>query len=292
MCWNVEVSAAAATFAWAVCLYLLRRGGPRDSWYARYLFTFTFTQLIDIVFWSMHEKQPYVFLRDLHIPGGLVACKDIQASWAFPTDANPQWPNFVMTKYVIPTIVFSQYAMQCTYPSAVFSKRGQRQMLIGMHVIPSAIMSFFFACSITTPSLWPVPKDTMQWGGDFGWSMAGVARGEGVGTFWVNQFFAFLASVHVGVLFWLLCPRRVFVMHALTLALVLVFQTMTEGTITMGSKWCTYCLIYSIVYITDPLWMPKAVKPSRGETDNSEDRSMKGASADLRRRKIPGVGGQ
>ena len=28
----------------------------------------------------------------------------------------------------------------------------------------------------------------------------------------------------------------------------------TEGTLALGSKWCTYCLIYSILFLAAPLW--------------------------------------
>merc|ERR1712039_742172 len=106
------------------CLFLLWRGGRRDAWYARYLFTFTFTQLIDIVFWSMHERQPYRIWRGFHIEGGITSCMDLQASWSLPSKDNPQLPNFVLTKCVLPLIVWAQCAMQCTYPSKFLSKPG------------------------------------------------------------------------------------------------------------------------------------------------------------------------
>ena len=28
----------------------------------------------------------------------------------------------------------------------------------------------------------------------------------------------------------------------------------TEGTLALGSKWCTYCLIYSILFLAAPFW--------------------------------------
>ena len=28
----------------------------------------------------------------------------------------------------------------------------------------------------------------------------------------------------------------------------------TEGTLALGSKWCTYCLIYSILFLAAPCW--------------------------------------
>ena len=37
----------------------------------------------------------------------------------------------------------------------------------------------------------------------------------------------------------------------------------TEGSLALGSKWCTYCLIFSVAYLSDPLWGPgpEAKKP-------------------------------
>ena len=46
MCWSIEVSMASAAWGWATCLFLLwRQRSERDSFYARYLFTFTLTQV-------------------------------------------------------------------------------------------------------------------------------------------------------------------------------------------------------------------------------------------------------
>jgi hypothetical protein len=48
MCWNIEVSIASAVIGWITCLILLwRQRSERDTFYARYLLTFTFTQVAD-----------------------------------------------------------------------------------------------------------------------------------------------------------------------------------------------------------------------------------------------------
>lgn len=49
-------------------------------------------------------------------------------------------------------------------------------------------------------------------------------------------------------------PKRVAIAHLLTLLAVVLTLALTERTIILGSKWCTYCLIYSVVYLTDPWW--------------------------------------
>ena len=48
--------------------------------------------------------------------------------------------------------------------------------------------------------------------------------------------------------------------HIATLAAVMSFLYFTEGTLALGSKWCTYCLIYSAVYASEPVWGPPAYK--------------------------------
>jgi hypothetical protein len=44
--------------------------------------------------------------------------------------------------------------------------------------------------------------------------------------------------------------------HIVPLWCVMSTLILTEGTLMFGSKWCTYCLIYSVIYIAEPLWLP------------------------------------
>jgi hypothetical protein len=79
MCWSVEVSAASALIGWATCAFLLWRQRPRDIFYARYLVTFTFTQLVDIVLWNLNNGPD---------GDGLKACTALQQQFgSFPSDA-------------------------------------------------------------------------------------------------------------------------------------------------------------------------------------------------------------
>jgi hypothetical protein len=55
-------------------------------------------------------------------------------------------------------------------------------------------------------------------------------------------------------------PGRVAFVHLATLATVVSTLIFTEGRMDLGSKWCTYCLIYSVVYIAEPLWLSKPSK--------------------------------
>ena len=35
---------------------------------------------------------------------------------------------------------------------------------------------------------------------------------------------------------------------------VITFLWSTEGTLALGSKWCTYCTIYAAVFLSEPFW--------------------------------------
>jgi hypothetical protein len=205
-------------------------------YYARYLLTFTFTQLVDISLWWLHEEK---------IPGGLQACVpyQIQFGWA-PWDS-PQFPNFVISKFVLPLVVFSQHATQLMYPSDKMNGPNERRNLILLHLLPVVGMSFAFACTYLVPSFFPVEQPTLHWGGDF--------------TMWPWAMIQVAAAMHSGLVaygFTLVMPFRVALVHIVPLVCVIATLAITEGTVELGSKWCTYCLIYSFVYIAEPLWCP------------------------------------
>jgi len=226
---------ASAVWGWITCGILLWRNRPRDQFYARYLVTFTFTQLVDIALWYLH---------DYTTPGGLKACVDFQTQFGrFPE--GDQSTNFVITKFILPVVVFSQHAMQSTYPSKRLSKPGERRNLILAHLIPVLGMSFAFACTTLYDGKFPHAGPTLLWGGDFShWPFALI------------QTAALLHSGVVAYVFWLLMrdDLSMLLAHLLPLYAVITTLAVTEGTIMLGSKWCTYCLIYSVVYLTEPLW--------------------------------------
>jgi len=235
MCWNLEVSAVSALFGWATCAFLWWRGGPRDAFYARYLVTFTFTQLIDMALWYQHESA---------VPGGIKACVAYQQQFGAAPEGD-QHVNFVLTKFVLPCVVFAQHAMQLSYPSRRWSGPGERTKLILWHLVPVLGMSFAFACSTLWEGQWPVAGPSLLWGGDF--------------SAWPFSLIQAAALLHSGLVafdFWLLMrdDTPMLLAHLLPLYAVIGTLAYTEGTIMLGSKWCTYCLLYCFVYIADPLW--------------------------------------
>ena len=115
--------------------------------------------MVDIFLWSQHAG----------IDGGLQACKSLQLQFgSSPAASDPQSANFWVSKYAIPLVVFSQHAMQLSYPSTALKE--QRYPLIAFHAVPCLIMSFCFACTALVSSSFPASlgmDTTLFWGGDF-----------------------------------------------------------------------------------------------------------------------------
>uniref|UniRef100_A0A7S2RQW4 Uncharacterized protein n=1 Tax=Mucochytrium quahogii TaxID=96639 RepID=A0A7S2RQW4_9STRA len=230
MCWNIQVSLASASVGWATCLYLYNRNrSARDLWYARYLLTFTFTQIVDIALWMQNEQ----------IPGGLQACNGMKEQFR-RAPADEQYVQYMISKFVIPLVVFSQHAMQLTYPSNVL--RNSRIPIILLHGLPLIGMCYQFGCSDLIDAKFPKNEKTIRWGAETAetWQILVMS---GIVAF---DFLYFIPE------------KTVAFMHVFVLSLVMSFLYVTEGTLALGSKWCTYCLVYSFVYLAEPLWGPPA----------------------------------
>ena len=99
-------------------------------------------------------------------------------------------------------------------------------------------MVFQFGCTDIIQAQWPTPHHTLRWGAasndpEYVLPVVGVTT-----TF-----------------FWLLMPKKVAAVHTVTFWSVVGTLWVTEGTLALGSKWCTYCLVFSFIYISDGfLW--------------------------------------
>ena len=127
MCWNRNVSIVAAVWGWVACALLAYRGGRNDRWYALYLFTFTLTQVIDAVLWSLQYDR------------GLEACDGRRMSFAVGAP-DGQLANLIVSKYAIPAVVIIQYAAQLAYPSSR-NPRLRKVMLLG-YVAAGVVMCY------------------------------------------------------------------------------------------------------------------------------------------------------
>lgn len=277
MCWSINVSLAGCVVGWATCVYLkIRQRSPRDDFYARYLVTFTFTQLVDIALWSLHATTGAYG----ETVGGLQACQGLQLQVGrFPAFDDPQFANFMISKFLLPLVVFSQHAMQCTYPSELCNAPGQRTTMILYRLIPISVMVLAFACTWLVPSPYlhsyaPAAGAakftaydgtmTLHWGGDFTHTeMVKYLAAFGITWLPVSPEAITLAIIQVAAVahsglvaydFTVVMPPKMALVHNIVLAGVVGTLAVTEGTIQLGSKWCTYCLIYSAVYILEPLW--------------------------------------
>mmetsp|Transcript_19928 Transcript_19928/g.28647 ORF Transcript_19928/g.28647 Transcript_19928/m.28647 type:complete len:231 (-) Transcript_19928:181-873(-) len=143
-------------------------------------------------------------------------------------------PNYTVSKYIIPLVVLSQHCVQCFYPSNALPK--YRSTLAALHILPILGMMYQFNCSHVVDS---IHGPSLCWGG---------VEAE--------MYQILIHSGIVALVFFVLMPLRVGLLHISILGAVMTTLYVTEGTLTLGSKWCSYCLIYSVFYILDPYWAP------------------------------------
>ena len=223
MCWNRNVSIVAAVWGWVACALLAYRRGRNDRWYALYLFTFTLTQVIDAVLWSLQYDR------------GLEACDGRRMSFAVGAP-DGQLANLIVSKYAIPAVVIIQYAAQLAYPSSR-NPRLRKVMLLG-YVAAGVVMCYTSGCTDVIRAKFPEPHSTLRWGG---------TRTPALPILLV-------AAATIANFFVVVDDRIVLAVLVVPFLCVITILWTTEGTLALGSKWCTYCLIYSILFLAAPLW--------------------------------------
>ena len=57
--------------------------------------------------------------------------------------------------------------------------------------------------------------------------------------------------------------------HTATFLSVVGFLWASEGTLSLGSKWCTYCLLFSATYAAEPCCAVAAKSPRAGTLDST-----------------------
>jgi len=237
MCWNIPFSLGSLLVGWVTCLYLhFRKRSPRDVYYRNYLFTFTFTQIVDIYLWWQHGE----------LAGGLQACPAYKEQF-FAVPEGAQRQQYIVSKFILPLVVISQHLVQLSYPSDYLAKH--RRQLLAVHLLPALGMCFGFACTDVVTAAFPAPHETLRWGGH------------------TSETWQVLIVVAVVCLdFVLIVPEKsVLVAHVGVFLCVVYTLWATEGTLALGSKWCTYCLIFSAVYTLEPFWGPPAGFPEKGK---------------------------
>mmetsp|Transcript_10425 Transcript_10425/g.21034 ORF Transcript_10425/g.21034 Transcript_10425/m.21034 type:complete len:120 (-) Transcript_10425:248-607(-) len=112
MCWSIPISLASCVVGWTSCFILWQRGTKRSRWYANYLITYTFTQLVDIALWMINSQRP------------LQSCPAFIESFRSPAlaDESVDIANLVISKYLLPLVVFTQYWQQLSYPSTAYKE--------------------------------------------------------------------------------------------------------------------------------------------------------------------------
>ena len=218
MCWSLEVSLGAAVYGFAVSLYLHRRNySKRDKWYALFLATFTSTQLFDAVFWYLKGESDDV-----------------------PCVAT----NLVLSKYLLPPVLFFQPWVLTLYPSTSWTwLRGFYRILTAVGCI---VMVALYECtSVLKTSKGKYP--TLLWGGA---ELPTWLVDVGIG-FWALGAALFVSPFRYAL--------QILLVGGCVLALLVTF----DGTYDLLSKMCTYCLLLSIVWSLEPIWTPPSSAAER-----------------------------
>ena len=229
MCWSFEISIAAAVYGYLVSYYLKNRNySIRDKWYALFLATFTTTQLFDAIFWYMKGEE-----------------KDV-----------PCVPmNYFVSKYFLPPVLFFQPWVLSLYPSKTC--KNLRPCYRLLTICGCLLMVLIYGCS----KLWHAPPDsplahdkypTILWGGI---DLPVLLVNAGIG-FWAIGACMFVTPLRYSL--------QILLVGGCVLSLLYIF----DGTITLLSKMCTYCLLLSIVWTLEPLWDPPSGKYMGMEREN------------------------
>jgi len=220
MCWSVEVSAVAGVYGCAASYYLHRRGySSRDAWYGLFLLSFTLTQFLDAFFWWHKGEKDQV-----------------------PCDAL----NLYFTKIVVSIAIFFQVFVITWFPSDRFPTL--RKYFRLLPALGTAIMVVFGKCTyswVTEKGMLKLPT-LVYWGthqkdGTPGVPMilmlAGIALWSVAALLFIKPWWAATNILLVG-------------------GVNLVLLTIIDGTILLVSKLCFYCLLLSILWLSEPLWAP------------------------------------
>lgn len=141
-----------------------------------------------------------------------------------------------MSKYATPCVVIVQYAAQLAYPSP--RNLCLRKVLFVGYVAAGLVMCYTSGCTDVIRAHFPEPHSTLRWGG---------YSSPALPILLVSA--ATIANFFVVVDDWIVLAVLV-----VPFLCVITILWATEGTLALGSKWCTYCLIYSILFLAAPWW--------------------------------------
>ena len=130
---------------------------------------------------------------------------------------------FLVSKYAIPAVVFVQYWAQLRYPSP--RNLALRKALLALYGAAAIAMAFQSACTDVIRARWPRAHDTLRWGGYDGAAAPILV----VAALTAGNFAVCVEREHPRILAALVLP----------FVGVITFLWSTEGTLALGSKWCT-----------------------------------------------------
>eukprot|EP01062_Namystynia_karyoxenos_P024046 TRINITY_DN19331_c0_g1_i1.p1 TRINITY_DN19331_c0_g1~~TRINITY_DN19331_c0_g1_i1.p1 ORF type:complete len:270 (+),score=91.53 TRINITY_DN19331_c0_g1_i1:73-810(+) len=235
MCWSLEVSIVAGIYGAAVSAYLHQRAySYRDSWYGLFLLSFTLTQFLDAFFWWYKGEK------------GQVPCDSV---------------NLYFTKVVVSAAIFFQVFVLTWFPSSRFPTL--RKWYRVLPAVGAGVCAVFGKCTFawtTEHGLLRLPT-LVYWGFHDGFGtpgvplylmLAGVAMWSIAALAFVTPWWAATNILMVG-------------------GVNLVLLTIIDGTILLVSKLCFYCLLLSLLWLSEPLWAPSGPAPAEQKAVPSVD---------------------
>ena len=231
MCWTFEVSLCAALYGFGVSYFLSKRDySSRDAWYAIFLCSFTLTQLLDAFFWYRAD-----------------ASRAISPFPIVPCDATNLW----FTRIIVSAAIFSQVFVIAAYPTDPKRTCITPQFRVIFSALPALGIVFCAVISKCTTS-WQTEGGALQLPTLVYW---GTTQADGTPGMPPKIFSAGVALWSIAA-FTFITPWWVATNILLVGGVNLVLLLAIDGTILLISKLCFYCLLLSILWLSEPIWAP------------------------------------
>ena len=168
--------------------------------------------------------------------------------------------NYILSKFILPPVLCFQPVVLSFYPSKTFPGCW-RWIYRLLALVGSIMLTLIYGCSVVwKTSIGPDRFPTILWGGvDLPEYLvyAGIAL-------WSIGAVGFVSPIRYAL--------QIILVGGVVLSLLVYF----DGTITLLSKMCTYCLLLSFVWTLEPLWTPpeKSAADDEAGDDQRENNQL------------------
>jgi hypothetical protein len=188
--------------------------------------SFTTTQLFDAFFWSIQPD-----------PSEQLPCSPLSLAGLEALDPGA-W-NRLISRYFLPPVLLFQTVVLSVYPSDAC--RWLRWPYRALILVALALCVLYCRCTTVWTGPLPIALPTLLWGGV-------------LPPLWL---------VDLGIALWAIGAAAFIRPNVVWAAILgvggfnLGLLRALDGTIALISKLCFWCLLLSLLFMADPLWMPK-----------------------------------